>query len=197
MAEDRSKRAYNSPVRSRQKAETRRTIVDAAATEFAMHGFAGATMRSIAERAKVSSESVHLVGQKRTLLVEALEQMTNATVPELASDRELEQALSAGAHDLVVERLVDLHSRWSEQSSRLWLVATTEAFGDEEARQHVNLARAQRRADWQWLVGYLPDASPHLALSLEVTTSPETYLQIGTDYSPWLRHQLEVSLGQA
>lgn len=193
---DQPKRPYHSPVRSRHKAATRQRIIDAALSEFASRGFTGTTIRSIADRARVSSESVHLVGQKAGLLLEALDQVTRRTVPELTTDTDLEQALNAGVLERVVERLVDLHANWSEQSARVWLVASVEALADEEMRQRLDLTQAQRRADWQWVAEHVPNASPHLAAALEVATSPETYLQVGGgEHASWLRSQFEALLG--
>jgi AcrR family transcriptional regulator len=63
------RRAYQSPTRQRQAAETRRRILDAARGLFRAAGYAGATLEGIAAAAEVSPKTVEAAfGSKRGLL---------------------------------------------------------------------------------------------------------------------------------
>jgi AcrR family transcriptional regulator len=64
-----ARRAYRSPIREKQAQQTRDAILDAAAQSFVDTGYAGTTMKDIAERVGVSVQSVHLFGPKASLLL--------------------------------------------------------------------------------------------------------------------------------
>lgn len=69
-----ARRAYRSPVRVEQAAATRRRLLAAAADCFAENGYAGTSLRTIADRAGVSVETVQLNGPKAELMLAAYEQ---------------------------------------------------------------------------------------------------------------------------
>jgi AcrR family transcriptional regulator len=71
-----TKRIYSSPLRAASSAATRERILAAAQHCFEQQGFAGTTMRAIAQQAGASLESVNLVGTKRDLLMAALSRAT-------------------------------------------------------------------------------------------------------------------------
>jgi AcrR family transcriptional regulator len=71
-----TKRTYTSPLRAASSAATRERILEAAQHCFEQQGFAGTTMRAIAEQAGASVESVNLAGTKRDLLMAALSRAT-------------------------------------------------------------------------------------------------------------------------
>jgi AcrR family transcriptional regulator len=71
-----TKRTYTSSLRAASSAATRERILEAAQHCFEQQGFAGTTMRAIAERAGASVESVNLAGTKRELLMAALSRAT-------------------------------------------------------------------------------------------------------------------------
>jgi AcrR family transcriptional regulator len=65
------RRAYRSPRRREQAADTRRRVLDAAARLLAEHGYAGTTIAAVAREAGVSGETVYAAfGNKRTLVGE-------------------------------------------------------------------------------------------------------------------------------
>ncbi|MDQ1464200.1 MAG: hypothetical protein QOC73_1141 [Actinomycetota bacterium] len=64
-----ARRVYRSPIREKQARQTRDAILDAAAQSFVDAGYAGTTMKDIAERVGVSVQSVHLFGPKASLLL--------------------------------------------------------------------------------------------------------------------------------
>jgi len=64
-----ARRAYRSPIREKQAQLTRNAILDGAAQRFVGAGYAGTTMKDIAEQVGVSVQSVHLFGTKASLLL--------------------------------------------------------------------------------------------------------------------------------
>jgi AcrR family transcriptional regulator len=68
-----ARRAYRSPIRAKQAQLTRNAILDAAERSFVDAGYAGTTMKDIAERVGVSVQSVHLFGTKASLLLAAVD----------------------------------------------------------------------------------------------------------------------------
>lgn len=61
---------YHSPLRARQAAETRRSVIDAALELFAEHGWAATSLPAIAQRAGVSVDTIYSTfGNKSTLLM--------------------------------------------------------------------------------------------------------------------------------
>ena len=64
-----ARRAYRSPIREKQAQQTKDALLDAAAQSFVDTGYAGTTMKDIAERVGVSVQSVHLFGPKASLLL--------------------------------------------------------------------------------------------------------------------------------
>ena len=71
-----TKRTYTSPLRAASSAATRERILEAAQHCFEHQGYAGTTMRAIAEQAGASVESVNLAGTKRDLLMATLNRAT-------------------------------------------------------------------------------------------------------------------------
>lgn len=75
ISEPRERRVYRSTVRAERAGATRRRLLAAAAECFAGSGYAGTSLRAIAERAGVSVETVQLNGPKADLLLAAYEQL--------------------------------------------------------------------------------------------------------------------------
>jgi AcrR family transcriptional regulator len=71
------KRPYKSLVRQRQAGDTRRRIVEATRKLLQSEGYAGMTIEAIAQRAKVSAQSVYAIFKSKTgILIELLDQAT-------------------------------------------------------------------------------------------------------------------------
>jgi AcrR family transcriptional regulator len=68
------KRVYRSPLRAEQAQRTRSGVLDAAARCFVARGYAGTTMRDIAEAAGVSVQTVFGQGSKAALLLACVDQ---------------------------------------------------------------------------------------------------------------------------
>lgn len=70
-------RAYKSPVRQRQAAETRHRIVEATRRLLLAEGYAGMTIEAVARRAEVSVQTVYAVfGSKAGILADLLNEAT-------------------------------------------------------------------------------------------------------------------------
>lgn len=68
---------YQSPVRKRQAANTRRRIVEATRQLLEKEGYAGMTIEAIARRAEVSAQSVYGIFKSKTgILIELLDEST-------------------------------------------------------------------------------------------------------------------------
>jgi len=74
VAEPPARRAYRSTLRAEQAGETRRRLLTAAGACFAERGYAGTSLKAIADRAGVSVETVQLNGPKSDILLAAYEQ---------------------------------------------------------------------------------------------------------------------------
>ena len=59
---------YHSPLRARQAAETRRSVLAAALELFGAHGWAGTTLAMIAGRAGVSVDTIHVIFRTKSAL---------------------------------------------------------------------------------------------------------------------------------
>lgn len=87
-------RTYHAPRRAEQAAATRRSILDAAHTLFAQHGYAATTMKAIADEARVTAKSVHAVGDKAELLLLVFDQaIVGDDAPVPLADRAEFQAM--------------------------------------------------------------------------------------------------------
>lgn len=63
---------YHSPLRAKQAAETRRSVLAAALDLFWDHGWAGTTLAMIAERAGVSVDTIHVIFRTKSALLLAV-----------------------------------------------------------------------------------------------------------------------------
>jgi AcrR family transcriptional regulator len=66
--------SYSSPLRARQAAETRRSVIDAALTLFSARGWTGTTLPMVAKQAGVAEDTIYKTfGSKSALLMEVVE----------------------------------------------------------------------------------------------------------------------------
>lgn len=134
-------RRYDSPTRAEAASRTRRAVVEAAAELFETNGFAGTTMRSIAERAQVSVETVNALGPKHDLLRAAFERrFLGGSIPGEGSAPPLD-ATDASSVRAVLRPLIQQFNR--SVGMHRTLVAAADADGN--ARNLVNELRATQR----------------------------------------------------
>ena len=117
-----TKRTYSSPLRAASSAATRERILEAAQHCFEQQGFAGTTMRAIAERAGASVESVNLAGSKRDLLMAALNRATSQIDTDARMlDLPEPKALFAEQNAVVaISNLMSWVAASNQRISRLW-----------------------------------------------------------------------------
>ena len=131
------KRRYRSPVREQAAQRTRAQIRDAAARLFVRQGYAGTTMRQIAEEADVSERTTYLVfPSKLDLLVEAIEVATTGDelpIP-LANRPEFQAALSEPDGKRALQAAISWSSTLFERSGPLVMAAYESAGADEALR---------------------------------------------------------------
>lgn len=181
-------RAYSSALRTRQAADTRRRILDAAAECFAASGYAGASLADIATVAGVSVETVKLSGPKRELLLAAFEQsFTGQEGLDSLEDYEPVAALTEQprAEDYLAG-IVHFVAEGNRRSSRLWDCLRGAASADAIIGEALSAMQQRRRSDFLILVAELdrrglvaPEVDHvELADSLSVVMSPESYTQL-------------------
>jgi len=117
-----TKRTYTSPLRAAAGAATRERILEAAKTCFERHGYAGTTMRLVAQEAGTSLESVNLAGPKPVLLVATLTRAnvladTDAAMLDLPEPRAL---FSHPDPRIALSALMRWIATANERISRLW-----------------------------------------------------------------------------
>lgn len=141
------KRPYRSPRREQQAEETRRAIIDAAFAVFQERGYAGASIREVAERASVSQQTVYnAFGDKAGLLLGVA-----AGFPDTAAAREDAEsvaALAAISDPLERIRRVARASReeWEGGALELELLVFDPHVQDPRLREVARLGLAQKHA---------------------------------------------------
>lgn len=166
-------RAYDSPHRRAQAAQTRTAVLDAARTLFERDGYAGTTMKAIAERAGVSVETVYAKGSKLALLLACLDLA-------LAGDEEpvpmLERpafvaALAAPTPQAVVAGFTAALVEVADRAVGVVVAFEDAALADASVAPLWEAAERDRRADYRRLVTRLADAGwLRPGLSVEAAT---------------------------
>ncbi|MDG4823246.1 TetR family transcriptional regulator [Asanoa sp. WMMD1127] len=200
-AETRQPRAYRSPLRSRQAAETRDRILDAAATRFAADGYGRTTLAAIAEQAGVSVETVQANGPKRALLVASFERaFTGDEGSHQIAEREVGRQILA-TPDLATMRagIIGFVVAANERTAGLWRAYVSAADSDPAVRATLDDMYGRRRNDVTAAVAGLvsrgaPITDPARAADvLSFVLSPEGYEQLvlrsgwsSAAYAAWL-----------
>lgn len=196
-------RAYESPLRSAQAAETRARILSAAAQLFADKGYAGTSLAEIGKGAGVSLETVKLNGPKRALLIAAFDQsFAGAEGTGPVHERPVgQQLLELPDDDMLLRAFVEFASQANARASVLWLTFQTAAMSDPEILKALDVVQRQRRSDFDAAIaafggrGMLRSTrSPSdLAAALSFLVSPSSYLElvVGSgwsfeQYTEWL-----------
>jgi AcrR family transcriptional regulator len=152
-----TKRTYTSPLRAASSAATRERILDAAQHCFEQQGFAGTTMRAIAQRAGASVESVNLAGTKRDLLMASLNRATSRVETD-ARLLDLPEPKSLFAEKDAVVALRNLMS-WvaasNQRISLLWRSFEQAADADADIRSDYTDFLSRMRAESSRAVGEL------------------------------------------
>ena len=204
MTTPKTTRAYRSPLRAEKAAETRRAIISAAAEVFSERGFAGATMQQVAERARVSVESVNKIGTKTDLLIKAFQQTYagEGGWKSIIDQPELMAIMSMEDTEAAIGAYAEFIAAANGRSGGIWRAVRTAAATEERISASITDLISKKRDDfllgygWYLGRGFTEESTPAPAFAayLYVLTSQETYDQLVHDwgYTPeayvdWLR----------
>jgi len=199
-------RAYRSELRDAQAAQTRARVLDAAAHEFARHGYAGTTLAAIARGAGVSVETVKLQGAKHALLLGAFEVAFSGreSREQIMADAGMRAMLAALPEGQIVRALARFVADMNGRAVGVWLAFTGAAPSDPAVRSALDDLLERRRADYELVVdelaahGLLRSERPRAALAAELSflCSPEGYQQLVVE-SGWTAESYRDWLGRA
>ncbi|MFL5955749.1 MAG: TetR/AcrR family transcriptional regulator [Gaiellaceae bacterium] len=168
-------RAYRAPLREDSALRTRRLITKASKDVFEKHGWSGATVSAIAQRAGVSQSSVEaLFGTKPALLQAAVDFAIRGDIdPRPIREREITHQIEAAPDaismlELHAGHLRGVHSR----SAHLAFVVEQAAKADKGALALWRRMNTNRRDGVEWAARTLlaKPATKHLAPSDVETT---------------------------
>lgn len=187
-------RSYRSELRAEQAAQTRRKVLDAAATRFSAGGYAGTSLADIAKEAGVSVETVKLTGPKRELLVGAFEQTFAVTEGEgpLIERGEPQIIFASEDNDEFLEGLVRFIAEANRRANRLWTCYHSAAASDPLIAKSLAELFERRRTEFNLVIaglaarGMLEGDADHaeLADAASFLISPESYTQL-VEQSGW------------
>jgi AcrR family transcriptional regulator len=204
------RRTYRSQVREERALATRRRILEAAGRRFLEQGYARATIRQIAEEARVSPDLVfHLFGTKRGLLQEVMKDAADVEDPRRAlAGPDPDQLRHEPTQREQVAELAVLVGEQLAQARPLDDMLRTAAVVDPElASLRADLHLEQRRQAMitmtAWIAerGALRQPVVEAAALVWTLTSPEVHHMLvdgwgwsQAQYVDWLRSNLEAAL---
>lgn len=189
-------RPYRSPVREQRAAETRELVVETAARCFEELGWSGTTIAAVARRAGVSAKTVHGVGTKAFLLVEAFRTryVGRGGWTSIQEDAEARAIYALTDPVEAVAAVTEWIGRAHRSSARLWFVLRTTALVDPLVKvEYDDLVRYKRdsygiTARWLISTGVVPrnavpeELTDRFTALVNLTMSAETYVQLVVDY---------------
>jgi AcrR family transcriptional regulator len=152
------KRSYNAPKRVAAADRTRDAILSAAKIVFEERGWAGSTLRAIADRAGVSPKTIEAsFGTKARLLAATVTYAIRGDVDSVEMRRrpqilELESIPSAAE---MLDRHAEHLRRVNGRSARIAFVVEQAAAADAEVRQLWDQMNRNRLAGVRWAAGTL------------------------------------------
>ena len=201
-------RAYSSPLRTAQAAETRRRILETAAELFASDGYAATSLARLAEAAGVSLETVKANGPKSALILAAFdvaftgEDGGGATIGE----RDIGARLLATPDDVLLRTWVEFISGANERIARLWIALLDASMSDKGVEEGLEALQERRRSDFRASMAAFrarglarrPGDDEAFAAALLFLVSPSSYVQLVLDagwsmqqYRDWLVDTIE------
>jgi AcrR family transcriptional regulator len=172
---DRASRPYRAPLREDGALRTHRLITKAAKETFEKHGWSGATVPSIAERAGVSQSTVEAVfGTKPVLLKAAVDYAIRGDIDPLPiRGREVSTQMEAAPDAISMLELHAAHLRGIHgRSANLAFVVEQAAKGDKRVAALWRQMNENRRDGVEWAARTLlgkPGVTHLLAADVEKT----------------------------
>ncbi|MCS0499668.1 TetR/AcrR family transcriptional regulator [Protaetiibacter mangrovi] len=201
-------RAYSSPLRTAQAADTRRRILDAAAELFARDGYASTSLARLAEAAGVSLETVKANGPKSSLILAAFDQAFTGQESHGSTigQQDAGARLLALPDDELLEGWVEFIASANARISRLWIALLDASMGDPAVEQGLEALQSRRRTDFRDSMAAFrarglarrPGDDEEFAAALQFLVSPSSYVQLVLDsgwsmrrYREWLVDTVE------
>src|SRR3954454_8439676 len=133
-------RTYDSTRRTKQAAQTRAEVLDAAIELFGEHGWAGTTLAAVADRAGVAVETIYKTfGSKKNLLRAAMDVAIVGDVEEIPlAERPVYQRIGHGTVEERAKAGIAMTSEVHERSARVWQALLEASASDpdiDEARR--------------------------------------------------------------
>lgn len=160
--------------------ETRNRLLQAAAEEFATHGYVGATVSRIAKSAGVTVQTLYLAwGSKRALL---RAYMTDSLGRAFGSPEDVGDRFVGNTGREVTAQLAAIVGKTAEAAGTGWQLHRDAAATDPEIAADWNQLQSLRRGTIGRIVAHIPDESLRAGLSREAAidtawliASPESY----------------------
>ena len=198
---------YNSPLRARQAATTKRSIVDAALLLFGEHGWAATTLPAIAKQAGVSVDTIYSVfGTKANLLLDVVELAIVGDDEETAmADRPDFAELGAGRRHERIRASIRYTLRVYDRSVPILRTLREAAASDPVARERFERYDDDRRtlvaAGTHLMLGHEPTDGQVDAVWALVSPEVHTYLVEGRGWSAdaaedWFVDMLKAALSR-
>ncbi len=162
MSQPVKKRQYRSEIRQQQAALTRSSIVDAAAELFVANGFAGTTVRAIADRAEVASDTVYAIfGNKVRVLTAVIDARLAPPGTANVMDRPEAQAVRAEPDQRAqLARFARDIASLSTRVRPVFEVLRTAAASEPGVRTVFEEMEANRYRNMERLVTWLAERGP-------------------------------------
>ncbi len=144
-----ARRAYRSPRREQQAAETRASVLDAAMLLFADRGWAGTGMRDVAREADVSVETVYAnFPSKSELLMAAIDVAVVGDAEPVSLDQRREfTALGQGGREQRARAAARLVTGIHRRTAGVHLALREAAASDPEAARRLRAGEQRRRTN--------------------------------------------------
>lgn len=196
---------YNSPLRARQAAATRRSIVDAALLLFGEHGWAATTLPAIAREAGVSVDTIYAVfGTKSALLMDVVHVAIVGDDDEVAMAERPDFALlgKGRRHERIragVRYTMQVYDRSVPILRALREAAASDPVARERFERYDDDRRALVAAGTALMLGHEPTEEQVDAVWALVSPEVRTYLLDGRGWSAeavedWFVHMLKAAL---
>jgi AcrR family transcriptional regulator len=181
------------PTRRDRAALTRSRIIEAAHGEFVEHGYAGATMASIARRAGVAPQTVYFVFHTKPDLISAVVDTAVVGTEDVPPDRTTwwQEMLADPNPVSALRRFVRGAAPSFERASAISVVLAAAALTDEELRSIHDRHEQLRRHAFRTVVESLAGKGA-LRAGLDVTLATDVLLTVFGDHT---YHLLRVQRG--
>jgi AcrR family transcriptional regulator len=188
---------YRSPLRARQAAETRRTVVKAASHLFYDRGWAGTTLSAIASEAGTAVETVYSgFGSKLGVLLAAIDAAIAGDEEDVAvADRPEFAALAEGTLEDRLERAAEIITASLLRAIPLMSTLQQAAASEEKAKARLDRYESDRRTTIEaGLALILGGVAPEEVVdTLWALAGPEVFVKLTRDrgwtpdrYERWL-----------